>query len=420
MMVGWGQDMDFYQRGPTTLHDLQPERRGHARSLVTKYAKDRPPALLLPMLASEMDRGALLGIRSGIAKATFLNEVIVALGTENEADVERARRFFRDLPVKTTILWCEGPEVKETLAGLADKGFDLTSYSGKGLAVWLGIGVATEQNFAVALHDADIEHYDPRIIHRILLPILVPEMDFFFAKGYYARLTDEKMYGRVTRLFLWPFLDALDLTLERKSAVVSYLRSFRYPLSGEMAITSDLARNIRIPTDWGLEVGILGEVYRNAAPKRICQVDLGIYSHKHSVIGKDKSEGLQRMAFDIAASVFRLAVASEGQRITGDHLTTLQVTYRREAQDAVRKYAMDSIANGLRSDRHTEELFVEAIEPILREAGESFRVEPNRDLIGEWLRAISADPEAPRRIRPASNIPLKAREALLDAARAQR
>lgn len=409
--------MDFYQRGPTTLHDMQPERRGHARALVAKHSKDRPAALLLPMLASEMDREALTGIRNGLTKADYLNEVVIALGTDKEADVERARKFFRDLPIKTTTLWCEGPEVKETLLGLAEKGFDLTSFSGKGLAVWLGMGVATEGNYAVAIHDADIDEYDPKILHRLLLPIVVPEMDFFFAKGYYARLTDEKMYGRVTRLFVWPFLDALETTLDKPSPLISHLRSFRYPLSGEMAITGDLARNIRIPTDWGLEVGILGEVYRNAAPKRSCQVDLGIYSHKHNTVGKDASEGLQRMVLDIATSVYRLVAASEGQRITSDHMTTLQVVYRREAQDAVRKYAMDALANGLNYDRHGEELFVERMEPLLGEAGQAFKREPSKDLIGEWLRAISADPDAPRRIRPASDIPQKAREKLMDAAR---
>ena len=409
--------MDFYQRGATALHDMQPERRGHSRALVTKHAKDRPSALLLPMLATEMDRPSLLGVRAGLTKVDYLNELVIALGSEDEKDLDRARHFFRDLPMQTTVLWCEGPEVRESLMRLAERGFDLTGFTGKGLAVWLGLGVASDDNYAVALHDADIENYDPRILHRILLPLVVPELDFFFAKGYYARLTDEAMYGRVTRLFLWPFLDALEITLTKPSPLLRFLRSFRYPLSGEMAITSDLARNIRIPTDWGLEVGILGEVYRSTASKRVCQVDLGRYSHKHSPIGANRTEGLQRMAFDIATSVYRLLAASEGQHITADLLPTLQVAYRREAQDAIRKYAADALANGLTYDRHNEEVFVERLDPIIREAGDQFRAEPSKDLIGEWLRAISADPDAPERLRPATSIPVKAREGLIDAAR---
>lgn len=399
--------MDLYQQGPTTLHDLQPERRGHARALVEKHVRERPAALVLPMLYAEMERPALLGIRQGLLKASYLNEVVVALTAENAEQVERVERFFADLPAPVTVVWCEGPTATEAVARLADRGFDVRSFSGKGLAVWMGLGVASEDNYAVVLHDADVDGYDPKIVHRLLVPIVVPEMDFFFAKGYYARLTGEKMYGRVTRLFLWPLLDALAMSLPVHSPLLRHLRSFRYPLSGEMAMTGDLARNIRVPTDWGLEIGILGEVYRNASPKRTCQVDLGLYSHKHNGLGADKGEGLQRMALDIATSVYRLLAASEGARITTDLLTTLQVAYRREAQDAIRKYAMDSLANGLKYDRHDEELFVERLEPLIRDAGHQFMESPSRDLIGEWLRAISADEEAPERLRGSRRVPVR-------------
>lgn len=364
------------------------------------------------MLYREMERPALLGIRQGLQKADFLHEVIIPLTAADESEVAKVRSFFRDMPVPTRILWCEGPDVTETLARLADRGFDLRAFSGKGLAVWLGMGAASGDNHAIVVHDADIEHYDPKIIHRLLLPLVVPEMDFYFSKGYYARLTDERMYGRVTRLFLWPLLDALRVAVPTPSPMMHYLRTFRYPLSGDMAMTADLARSIRIPTDWGLELGILGEVHRNAAMKRICQVDLGMYNHKHNDVGTSKNEGLQRMSLDIATTVFRI-IAGEGARITDDLLTTLQVGYRREAQDAIRRYHMDSLANGLRYDRHGEELLVETLEPILREAGAQFMREPSRDLIGEWLRAISADPDAPRRLlglaEPVRSVPVAGR-----------
>ncbi|HLE97765.1 MAG TPA: glucosyl-3-phosphoglycerate synthase [Candidatus Thermoplasmatota archaeon] len=390
--------MDFYQNGPTTLHDLQPERRGHARSLVAKHARDRPAAVLLPMLFSEMDRPALLGIRQGLAKADFLHELVVALTAADESEVARVRRFFDGLPFPVTVLWCEGPEVRETKERLGERGFDLRGFSGKGLAVWLGLGAASDQNHAIVIHDADIDRYDPKIVHRLLLPLVAPEMDFFFAKGYYARLTQERMYGRVTRLFLWPFLDALAVATERPSPLLRFLRAFRYPLSGEMALTADLARNIRVPTDWGLELGVMGEVWRNVSPKRVCQVDLGVYSHKHNPVGATVDAGLQRMSLDVATTVFRLLAANEGLRVPSDLLVTLRVAYRREAQDAIRRYHMDSLANGLSYDRHAEEVVVEALEPLVAAAGEQFLREPTRDLIGEWLRAMSADPEAPARL----------------------
>ena len=408
--------MDFYQNGPATLHDLQPERRGHARGLVERAAKSKPAAVVLPMLHSEMERPALLGIRQGLAKAEYLHELVVPVTASRAEDVEEVCRFFRGMPYPVHVLWCEGPEVRSVLQRLADRGLDLTAFRGKGLAVWLGFGAASETNQVFAVHDADIERYDPKIVHRLLLPVILDELDFFFAKGYYARLTDERMYGRAVRLFVWPFLDALQRVLPNPSPLVSNLRSFRYPLSGEMALTADLARNLRVPTDWGLELGVLGEVYRNASPKRVCQVDLGVYSHKHKPVGAGNSEGLQRMVVDLATATYRLLAAGEGVVLSEETLTTLRVAYRREAQDAIRKYAADALVNGLKYDRHEEEVVVERFERLVVDAGRLFAAEPLADQISEWLRAISADPEAPRRLRGSRTLTVREGSDLRDAA----
>ena len=411
--------MDFYQNGPTTLHDLQPERRGHARALVERTARQKHAAVVLPMLYSEMERPALLGIRQGLAKAEYLHELVVPVTAPSEEHVDEVRRFFRGMPYPVQVLWCEGPEVRDVLARLAERGLDLTSFKGKGLAVWLGFGAAAETNQVFAVHDADIERYDPKIVHRLLLPVILDELDFFFAKGYYARLTEERMYGRAVRLFVWPFLDALQRVLPTPSPLVAHLRGFRYPLSGEMALTADLAKNLRVPTDWGLELGVLGEVYRNSAPKRVCQVDLGLYSHKHKAVGKTNEEGLQRMVLDLALATYRLLASTEGVVLPQEMLTTLRVAYRREAQDAIRKYASDSLVNGLKYDRHEEEMVVERFERLVADAGRVFAAEPMADQISEWLRAISADPEAPRRLRGSRTLTLRETDDLRDAALAR-
>lgn len=391
--------MDFYQNGPTTLHDLQPERRGHARAAVENAADRRPAALVLPMLARELERPAILGLRQGLRKATYLREIIVPLTTSREEDVNTVAGFFRELPVPVSILWCESPGVREAVAGLADRGLDVRAFNGKGFAVWLGLGVASEENYAFAVHDADIERYDPKVIHRLLLPLVREDLDFYFAKGYYARLTDERLYGRAVRLFVWPFLDALQTVLPNPSPLVRYLRSFRYPLSGEMAVTADLARNLRVPTDWGLELGILGEAYRNASPKRVCQVDLGLYSHKHRPLGDRPDEGLQKMVMDLAGTIYRLLAAAEGVTLAAEHLITLRVAYRREAQDAVRKYHADAAVNGLRYDRHEEETAIERFEDLIGAAGRAYFKAPTSQQLPEWLRVLSADGEFANRLR---------------------
>jgi len=78
-------------------------------------------------------------------------------------------------------------------------------------------------------------------------------------------------------------------------------------------MTTDLAGVNRIPSDWGLEVGVLAEVFRNCAVGRVCQVDLADnYDHKHQPLStEDASRGLRRMSCDIAQSLFR-TLAQEG------------------------------------------------------------------------------------------------------------
>ena len=124
--------------------------------------------------------------------------------------------------------------------------------------------------------------------------------------------------------------------------------------------------NLRIPSDWGLEVGLLSEVYRHVAPSRIAQVDLGLFDHKHKELGKSPTEGLQRMAGEIFCTILRGLMEHEGCVVSMDHLQTLEVLYRRIGEDRVRQFGLDSAINRLPYDRHGEELAVQNFSSLLR------------------------------------------------------
>ena len=209
----------------------------------------------------------------------------------------------------------------------------------------------------IALHDCDIVNYDRQLLARLCYAIAHPHLPFDFCKGYYARVTD-RMHGRVTRLFMTPLIRALE-GMAPGSSFLHYLDSFRYALAGEFAMDIDLARVNRIPADWGLEVGVLAEVYRNCAVARTCQVDLtDNYEHKHQTLStEDPSKGLARMATDIAKSLFT-TLAAEGLVFSADHFRSLEVRYVRMAQDTIARYYADAMLNGLKFDRHAEELAV--------------------------------------------------------------
>src|SRR6185436_20634821 len=144
----------------------------------------------------------------------------------------------------------------------------------------------------------------------------------------------DRMHGRVTRLFITPLIRSLQL-LVGPHPLLNFLDSFRYPLAGEFAMVRDLGWINRIPGDWGLEVGVLAEVYRNCAARRICQVDIAdTYEHKHQILSaEDPDGGLHKMCVDITKSLFR-NLAGEGVILNEGLLKTLRATYLQQAQDS--------------------------------------------------------------------------------------
>jgi glucosyl-3-phosphoglycerate synthase len=166
---------------------------------------------------------------------------------------------------------------------------------------------------------------------------------------------------------------------------------------------ADMARINRIPGDWGLEVGVLAEVYRNFSVKRICQVDIADnYEHKHQILSADDPQkGLMRMTVDIAKTLFR-TLAAEGVVLPEGVLRTLQAQYVRSAEDTITRYYADARINGLNFDRHAEEDAVHAFVRGLRLAAESFLTDPlGAPLIPNWNRVVAAIPDIFARLNEA-------------------
>ena len=308
--------MDMKQEEITTLHDLNlnPER---LMKTMREIASDRPVSVVLPMLYSEIKNDALENIVSHLNKCTYLKEVIVALAAKDEKEFIHVKRFFKKLTIPKLIMWCNSPQIENLLTQLKPEGLNFSRFRGKGRDVWLALGIANIRSYAVALHDADIQGYNEIIPTKLLYPLLEPELDFKFNKGYYARVNIDRtvMYGRVFRLFLHPLLRSLVDLLGSEPDFVRFLRSFRYPISGEFALTSDLARDLDIPGGWGIEVGVMAEIYRNVASKRICQTDLGFYEHKHQDIG-DSTKGLIRMSGEIFKTLLRVLIEEDHIQIS--------------------------------------------------------------------------------------------------------
>ncbi len=391
---------DFHQTGViTSLHRLgKPDLPRLERELM-HYAEERPIALVLPSLYSEIHGPALKRIVEELIQVPYLTQCVLSLsGPAGPAEYRKFRELVE--PIRSmddepaTVIWNQGPRIQALIQRLRDEGLDPGS-EGKGRANWLAYGyvLATHRARVVATHDCDILDYDRDLLARLVFPTANPNMSYEFAKGYYSRVSD-RMHGRVTRLFMTPLIRAMKSVLG-PVPLLDYLESFRYPLAGECSMTTELIRANRIPADWGLEVGVLAEVYRNCSLKRICQVELvENYDHKHQDLSEhDGNAGLHRMVRDIAASLIR-NLASYGVEFDSGFLNTLIAAYVRTAQDAIARYSDDAKLNGLYFDRHEEEVAVETFSGALRAAGLDFVRDPmGAPQIPNWSRVVSALPD---------------------------
>ncbi len=399
---------DFHQTGTiTTLHRLGPTEIDRLEAELRVHAHARPIALVLPCLFDELRDTALEGIIETLRKVPYLHQVVVCVdGAERREDFDQMRAAFEGVPTLdgrgAVLIWSDGPRLRAIQERLRAEGLD-PGARGKGRATWLAYGyvLATAEAHVVAVHDCDIRDYPRELLARLCFPTVHPNLNYEFAKGYYGRVTD-RLYGRVTRLFMTPLLRAMKSVLG-PVPLLDYLDSFRYPLAGECAMTTDLVRINRIPSDWGLEVGVLAEVFRNCSAKRICQVELvENYEHKHRQLSEhDPTTGLHKMVVDIASSLIR-NLASYGVQFDAGFLNTLIAAYLRTAQDAVARYSDDAALNGLVFDRHEEEVAVETFARALRTAGLSFVHDPmGAPQIPNWSRVTSALPDLLDELRAA-------------------
>jgi len=241
-----------------------------------------------------------------------------------------------DLPLET--LWCDGPRVDELLT---DAGLD--GERGKGRDVWLALGRALDSEFVV-VHDADTKSYSRAYVRRLLFPLV---NGFEFSKGYYARVENGRLYGRLFRLFYTPLVRALR-DVNPDSEFLAYMAAFRYALAGEFAATGDVVASLPVQRTWGLEVGTLAAAYDAVGVDGAAQVDLGSYEHDHRAVSGPT--GLSDMSESVGAALLRAA----GEHGVDPDYDALPGAYRTVADSYVSSYGADAAFNGLSYDASDE------------------------------------------------------------------
>ena len=387
---------DFHQNGNiATIHNLRTVTDADLTREIQTFATTRRISLILPSLYSELENQALRDIVAELAQVPYLHRIIIGLDQADEAQYRHARDFFSVLPQNHVVLWNDSPRMRDIQARLTRLGL-APNEPGKGKNVWtcLGFLIACADSSVVAIHDCDIVTYDREMLSRLIYPVANPNFPYQVAKGYYARIGHGRINGRVSRMLVSPLLIALKRVIGDRD-YLDFLRAFRYPLSGEFAMRTTILPDLRIPSDWGLEIGVLSEAWRNLAPKSVCQVEISdAYDHKHQELSpEDKSKGLSRMSIDICKAIFR-KLAADGTVFNEEVFRTLKATYYRSALDLLDSYYNDARMNGLMIDRHQEELAIELFAENIITAGRIFLDNPaETPFIPTWNRVHSADPD---------------------------
>ena len=338
---------DFYQNGIiTTLHNLGHRPVSEMHQDLIRFSRRRPMGLILPALFSELEGKALPLIINELKGVPYLNQIVIGLDKANEDQYVHALQFFSELPQHLRVLWNDGPRLKAIDKQLEKLDLAPKEY-GKGRNVWycMGYVLATGRAESVALHDCDITTYNKELLARLIYPVANPQFNYEFCKGFYARVANGKINGRVSRLLVSPLIQALKANLGQMD-YLDYMDSFRYPLAGEFSFRRDVLNDIRIPSDWSLEVGVLSEMYRNYANNRLCQVDIADnYDHKHQSLSvNDESKGLSKMSIDIAKGLFR-KLATQGVIFSQETFRSIKATYYRKALDVIENCHNDAVMN---------------------------------------------------------------------------
>ncbi len=319
--------MEFTQDRIATLHDLT----GRAPAVDL----DRV-AVIVPMTEREHATLAAERILSALADASP-GRVIIALRCSHDR-IGEYRQWLRGFDADLEVLWCTGPTLKERLAA---EGLD--GSAGKGRDVWMALGIAAADHQYVVCHDADAKSFTATDINRLAAPLA---QEYAFTKGYYARIEENRLYGRLFRLFYLPLIRALQE--HHDAPILDYLGSFRYALAGEFGARADLATRFRIERRFGLEVGTLGDAFDHAGFDGTAQVDLGRYEHDHRAVSGPT--GLSDMCEEVASALFRVV---EDHNVVPDY-ADLRSTYETHAASLVRQYAADAAFNRLEYDPGAE------------------------------------------------------------------
>jgi glucosyl-3-phosphoglycerate synthase len=277
--------------------------------------------LILPTRNVAATIGPILDAVARLNERTGLIEQVVVVDADSpDGTAEIARASGAEVYSENELLPAYGPS------------------QGKGDAMWRGLSVA--RGDIVLFADTDTADFGEHFIYGTLGPLLtIPGVQF--SKAAYRRPFSAEGQavadggGRVTELMAKPLLNFF----------YPGLTGFVQPLAGEFAASRELLCNIPFLTGYGVEVGILIDVFTQAGLAAMAQVDLGSRQNRHQPLWD-----LTRMSSTVLRALGRRVQLPE-QEMPGRDASGVWALPRQD----VYLHAV-ATQDGLRLDEHLNEL----------------------------------------------------------------
>ena len=265
--------------------------------------------------------GSILSVVHDLRNRTGLPDQVIVIDADSPdgtADIARAH----------------GAEVYSENELMRDHG----PAQGKGDAMWRALSVA--RGDIVMFADADSDDFEEHFVYGTLGPLLAdPQVQF--VKGAFRRpfkQGEQKIAdggGRVTELMAKPLINLF----------YPELAGFVQPLAGEFAARREVLSSVPFFTGYGVEIGMLIDVFDQVGLAAMAQVDLGTRQNRHQTLAS-----LSRMS----SVVLRTVAAREGvaRRLDRDLDETMPGQWE---QPDTYLHAV-ATQDGLRMDEHLNEL----------------------------------------------------------------
>jgi glycosyltransferase involved in cell wall biosynthesis/nucleotide-binding universal stress UspA family protein len=267
------------------------------RLLAAKRAQGLTISVALPALNEEQTVGHVIRtIRAALVQRLALVDEMVLI---DSASTDRTRQIARSLNIPVYVHQEVFP--------------DLGARVGKGEALWKSLYL-TRGDIVIWI-DTDIVNIHPRFVYGLLGPLIMhPEIQF--VKGFYRRplrVGNQQQAGgggRVTELTARPLLN---LFFPELSGIIQ-------PLSGEYGGRRAALEQMPFSSGYGVEMGLLIDVFKRFGLGAIAQVDLQERIHHNQAL-----ESLSKMSFAIIQTVMRRIERRYGIQLLEDVNKTMKL-----------------------------------------------------------------------------------------------